>query len=518
MARDPAPGIEGPEPTEATGSLSRAGVSGIRWVAVSRLPIEVGGLATAVVLAHLVTPTDFGRAAVVNGVSMLAMILSFEGFGTPLVQRARLEPERIRTALTLSAIFGIALSVIVFLFGALAAQRLFDARTASLIELISPAFVVAAVSAPSMALLQRRLDFRRLMVCEVVPIMFQYAGSIGLAAAGLGARAIVAGFLINYILTTLMLWRFAPLPRLGFDRNAAREIVGFGATASLAGLAMAGRRNVAYIVLGALASPALTGLFWRAYQVGGEYQGKFSVVTLRVLFPLLTRTRDIAHMRRLRLRAVRANSALTFPMLGVFVLVAPEVFPFVFGERWRAAVEPAQLLTVVGATFALVAGSEGVALAVGKPRNVLSYSLIFLVLYGVASAITAPLGLVPVCVGAVVVHVIMLIVSQWLLVKRTVGLPVVSVLTDVLPALTSTIALGVLGGAVAFSLRSIAAPGLVVVVAATAAGLIAYATTLRMGFAEVWGELAQLVAQVTGGRAVGDRVRLHAASLLGRTG
>src|SRR3954447_4517622 len=66
--------------------LREATVSGVRWFALARVPTEALQLASAVALARLVSPADFGDAAVALILIPLSVILTYEGFGSALVQ------------------------------------------------------------------------------------------------------------------------------------------------------------------------------------------------------------------------------------------------------------------------------------------------------------------------------------------------------------------------------------------------------------------------------------------------
>src|SRR6188508_3353826 len=75
---------EGNHPTGSaaagsSGSLRDATFRGVRWVALARVGAESFAFVSAVVLAHLIPPSEFGRAAVPLAIVPLAVILTFEG-------------------------------------------------------------------------------------------------------------------------------------------------------------------------------------------------------------------------------------------------------------------------------------------------------------------------------------------------------------------------------------------------------------------------------------------------------
>ena len=76
----------------------------------------------------------------------------------------------------------------------------------------------------------------------------------------------------------------------------------FGAPAAVAGLSAVLERNVTFLVLAGRVSSVQVGLFWRAYQLGVEYQAKIANnITYRVAKPVLTRAERIEDLREIRM-------------------------------------------------------------------------------------------------------------------------------------------------------------------------------------------------------------------------
>src|SRR4051794_5589963 len=82
--------LSGQPPAESQ-TLTRAGlrvaaIEGVRWMALARVAAELLTVGSSIVLAHLVSPRQFGMLAVAVIVRELALMTANEGVGTPLVQ------------------------------------------------------------------------------------------------------------------------------------------------------------------------------------------------------------------------------------------------------------------------------------------------------------------------------------------------------------------------------------------------------------------------------------------------
>ena len=70
--------------------LKDAALAGVRWVVVGRGFAETAALVSSVVVAHLVSPSEFGHAAPAAFLFALASSLPNASFGSPLVQAKEL--------------------------------------------------------------------------------------------------------------------------------------------------------------------------------------------------------------------------------------------------------------------------------------------------------------------------------------------------------------------------------------------------------------------------------------------
>jgi O-antigen/teichoic acid export membrane protein len=249
-------------------SLKEATLSGVRWLMLTRILGEAVGLVAMVVLARLIAPAEFGRAAVALIFLPLATILMFEGFASALVQRESIGREHLRSAMAMSLIGGTALSVLAAGLAPLVWQPLFGARTAQLMGLAAPVFLLAGIGGVSRALLWRGLDFRRMSLIDVSALIVGNVSALVLALGGMQAPAIVLGALAQVPTGSALLLACAPPPLPRLHAGARREIGAFGVPAALAGLVDVLFRNVDYAILAARLSAAQTGVYWRAFNLG----------------------------------------------------------------------------------------------------------------------------------------------------------------------------------------------------------------------------------------------------------
>ena len=209
--KGPDPPQDGEREVMSTGQLADAVVHGTRWLVSARVFTEILLLASLVALARLIPPAEFGKFAIVLFMQELAVGVA-GGFGNALVQRSTVRREHLQAGLAIVLVFQTVLVVLtVFVLAPLLFDPLFGSETAGLIQLAAPAWLLAAVTAIPQAVLQRRLDFRRVAQIQMASLLAGAATSLTLAIAlDLDAEALVIGGIGAGVVATALSLLSAP--------------------------------------------------------------------------------------------------------------------------------------------------------------------------------------------------------------------------------------------------------------------------------------------------------------------
>jgi PST family polysaccharide transporter len=476
----------------ATPDLRAATLEGVRWIGAARAIAEAVAFGSSIVLARLIPPAEFGHAVVALFVVAIAAVPG-QGLATAVVQRRSLTEAHAQAAAFLTLAIGIVL-VIVFATIPPLLVPVFGHRTAYLLPYAGLAFFFVGFEAVPGALVSRDLDFRRLGATEAVSVICGTVTSLALALVGVNAEAVVVGA-VAYVaaLAVLMFVQRPVLPR--WNRAAAREIASFGVPAAFASVLYTVFRSVDYAILAARLPAAAVGYYWRAYQTAVEYQTKVSQIMLRVGFPVYSRAENVERMARLRGRIVRTHAALLFPFLTTLVAVAPQLVKLLYGARWHPAVVPMQILAVAGLATVVATGAAPLMLAANRPRRLFAFNACVLVGYVVVVTWFSTYGITKVCVAVMVYHII-IVILQFLLLERVVGISLREIGIGLLPAAVGSAVSLAVAWPLAHALAGAHASDAVVVVAASAAAALTYLLCLRFAFIDAWRDLVLIGASL----------------------
>ena len=473
---------QGAEDVLSNEDLTQAAAAGLRWVAYARIAIEVVLFATMVLLARMIPPSAFGIFAVVTIVQELALMMPMEGIGGALVQRREATRDHLRGGLALSLALSLLAAGVTVLIAVVLVGPLLGHRTEMLTIATTPYFLLGAVYAVPMAVLRRRLDFRRLSIIDLALNATRALASLALAFAGLDAPALVFGSMAGMVLALCLALAFAPVPLPGWRPKAMRELLPYGGPAALATISWTGFRNGDYAIIGSVLGPAQAGLYWRSYQLAVEYQGKVANAVAQVAFPVLARTEGTEALLALRRRMVQLLAVLVFPLLALLVILAPVVIPWLFGPAWEPAVVPCQILVAGGAATLAINTCGSALMAEGRARALLGYGVAHFAVYAGSVLAVAHLGIAAVAVAGSVVHGLFLLVAYFVLLRGRAENPLGVLWRDLAPALVACAALVALAAPARWGLEVLGAPVLPLMAGVAGAGACGYLVALRLLF------------------------------------
>ena len=362
--------------TLSTGELRRSVVSGLGWKLFSQIVAVGSRFILAIVLAHLLTPRQFGLAGMALVFTGIANIFADLSLGAALVQRTTISDDDLSTAFwtNLAAggvlwALGVALAPFVAdFFSTPAVTPLFRA-CASLAFLFS-------LTVTQTAILTREMDFRSLEIRTVVSTLAGGAAAVGLAVAGFGAWA-VGQALCTAVFSAALLWSLSPWrPKAAYSLTSLRTLGSFGAQTVFSRILSYLSLNADNLLIGRYIGSAGLGIYSIAYNVMFAPLQQIAQPIHQVLFPAFARVKE--EPERLGQAWLRGNqlvAGLMVPALLGMAVVAPDFVHTIFGARWHAATPVLQLLCLAGVAESFKMLNWAALQATGKTGRLLRFMI-----------------------------------------------------------------------------------------------------------------------------------------------
>lgn len=374
MAEPWVPADHGSEQEALRGRVAR----GLTWTILHTWGGQGLSLVVFLILARLLTPNQFGLVALAAVFVAFAQLIVDQGFGDALIQRPGLTRGHLDTAFWVAVATGALIAVTGFAMAGWIADFLDEPDLAPILQVLSLAFIISALSSTQMALLRRELAFRSLALRGLFALAGGGAVGIAMAFLNFGAWALVGQQVAASVISAATLWRVSPW-RPGFEVSAHdfRELFSFGikvvGSDTLAFLS----RNTDNLLIGIFLGPVALGIYAVAYRILDTSQKVLVSVARRLAFPALAKLQtEPERMRRAYLRLTRLAGSAILPGYVGLALVAPEMTVFLFGRRWAESGPVAAVLFLIGPVLSLQAFSGSLLTAAGHPSVVFRFRLL----------------------------------------------------------------------------------------------------------------------------------------------
>jgi PST family polysaccharide transporter len=320
-----------------------------------------------VILARLLSPSDFGVVAMAWLVTGFAGI--FHDFGTKaaVIQRRELPSALLDSVFWLNVGIGIAIAILIALLAPIIAVAMREPQLTGVLWLLALGFPIASLGLVQQALLERASRFRSVALIECCAAFAGLAAGVLAALAGWGVYSLVYQAIVAWIVVTAGLWAastWRPAWRCSLAR--IREIAGF--SGNLVGFSIVNyfARNIDTVLIGRFLGATELGYYNLAYRLMLWPLQHISRVVGRAFFPALSRLQDDKpRLRQAYVRAAAAVFLITAPLsLGLFVLREPFVLALM-GERWLKVADllfwlaPVSMVQSVGTTASWLYLSTG---------------------------------------------------------------------------------------------------------------------------------------------------------------
>jgi lipopolysaccharide exporter len=470
-------------------------INGLRWAMVGRPAVEAANLLQVAVLARLVVPAEFGRYAIALIVYLLANVPT-QTVQYSIVQRTQIDRDHLKTGVTLTVLTGLAICALCFVASYTLVPVLFGARTAVLVRLMIPACFINSVNTVQIAIMTRRLEFRRLSLLDFTFTLVSAVTSISLAAVGLNGEALVLGVLAGSIAGCILTccWILPPVPN--FCRRAARDLLHFGVAASSGAASTVCFQNCDYVIIGARLGALQAGYYFRAYSLSVVYQTKLSQVMSSIGYPVLARSTSEDEIDALRQRMVHTVTLVVFPLLTALAIVAPRFVTWFYGPAWHATVVPVQILTIGGAAMLVAEALVVAMLATGRARAVMKWGWCHFLAYAAIVFTVAPLGLTAIAIAAALVHTTFLMISYLQLVRGSLRRAFTTLAKDLVPAAASSVGLATVAIPASVFASKLSTPTVLYLFIIALVGGAGYFLSLRLWFPNQLRHLGRLAGRL----------------------
>jgi O-antigen/teichoic acid export membrane protein len=342
-------------------SLTTTATTGVKWSSASHFGRRALSLATNIVLARLLAPSDFGLVGMAAVVIGFVEVFRDMGTAAAIIQRPKVSELLLSSIFWINAVFGCLAMAVLLLVAPLFGLFYQSASVVPVLQMLSFSFPLSGLGILQQAMMERRLAFQTLAKIEIVTAAVASAVGILSALSGFGVWSLVYQTLVSTLLTTVLLWFVTRWrPRFAFSWNETRSVMRFSINLTAFNVFNYFARHSDNFLIGRYLGAEALGYYDLAYKLMVYPLQGISAVIGRVMFPLYAQLQDdLKTFRSAFLSVAWAIAFVSFPMMLGLAVVAQRFVLTVFGDKW----EPVIGLLVI---FAPLGAIQSVATTVGS--------------------------------------------------------------------------------------------------------------------------------------------------------
>ncbi|MEU1971722.1 lipopolysaccharide biosynthesis protein [Microbacterium sp. NPDC019599] len=363
------------QPKRGLGKIASRGAAVTLVGQILRVTLQLAGI---VLLARLLSPTDYGVTAMVLAIIGVGEILRDFGLSSAAIQAKTLSVGQRTNLFWINVGIGAVLTTIVAALAVPIADFYGDPRLLGVTLALAPTFLFNGIATQFRADLNRRFRFGQLAGVEIFAQACALGIALMLALWGWGYWALVAQQVIQAFLQVVILpflARWLPgLPRRG---EPMRSLLTFGGGLVTAQLLVYASRNVDSLVIGRMFGAQSLGYYNRAFQLMLLPLNQVNAPSTRVALPTLARLQDQPkRYAEFILFGQTILLNLVSLILAFSIAQAPAVISISLGPQWAPSVPIFQVLAIAGFFQAAAYATYWVVLSQGLMKRYLTYTIV----------------------------------------------------------------------------------------------------------------------------------------------
>jgi O-antigen/teichoic acid export membrane protein len=355
-------------------------LSNLIWKFAERITAQLVSLVVSVILARLLNPSDYGTIAIVMIFITIANVFVSDGWGSALIQKKDADELDFYSCLY----FTIGLSIFLYFVLFLCAPFI-SAFYGEGYEILTPVLrvlglrlILSAINSVQQAAISRKMQFRMFFWATLLGTIISAFVGIWMAYNGFGVWALVAQYMINTTVDTIVLaFRMKIKPKLMFSFIRLKSLLNYGWKILGSRLLLTGYQEIRSILIGKIYSSEDLAFYDKGKQFPSLIVTNIDSSIGAVLFPKLSQIQDDKQRLKETTRmSIRYSSYLLSPMMFGLAAVSTSFVTVLLTPKWLPCVPLMQMMCILYLFQPINTANLQAIKAVGKSSIVLILEII----------------------------------------------------------------------------------------------------------------------------------------------
>lgn len=347
------------------------------WTFIGRVGPMLVQFVAMMILAHLLTPQDFGQIGVLSIFLMVANTLNDAGFGGSLIKEKNITQIDCSTVFVYNTLASIIIYIILFLFSNRIEIYFHSNGLANVTKLVCLVFVINSFGMVPKALLSRKLKFKTLTFANLTGVMVASIIGIILAYNDFGVYSLV-GYQISQavVITIFVLIGSKFIIGLNFSKASFKRLFSFGFFTTCCNVVDTIYENSLSFLFGKFLSISQAGYISQAKRMEEVTTSSIAQTINSASFPILSKIQDKNKFLLEIKSLLKVVPSLLFPILMIIPLFSNQIIIITMGRKWVDAAPYLSILTYAGLFMILETLTRNFIKSLGMVSDLLKITMI----------------------------------------------------------------------------------------------------------------------------------------------
>lgn len=331
-------------------TLKKQAFSAIRWTSFSLFTRAFLQFAQISILARILTPADFGLAAIVTSIIAFLQIFADAGISNAIIHHQNISNSQQSSLywlnVSITSLIALTLAIFSGLLAAWYEQPILD----DLIMLAALAMIASSIGLQLRLKAQKSLTFAPLAKVDVSAALTGFIFAIASAFLGFGVYSLLIGSAITSVLSSLLSWIYLSdgwRPQIRLKLNEITEFLKFGGYMMANNLANSLNSQIDVLLGGKMMSAQAIGQYSIAKSLNLNIAMIVNPVVTQVGLPVMAQAQnDPALLKRIYLQTMLMTASINFPIYIFLIFFSPEVVALYLGESWASTIPLMQIFAL----------------------------------------------------------------------------------------------------------------------------------------------------------------------------
>jgi PST family polysaccharide transporter len=331
--------MDGSKTSDDGSGFARKAAANAASLGASQLGRILLTFASAVVIARLLSPDEYGVVAMAAPVIGFIGMFQELGLGAAAIQSKTLTTQESSSLFWINIVASAVVAAALLALAPLAALFYHDVRAGYVTAAGAVGAIISAFAIQHATLLNRDMRFAMISIIEFANALASFVVAALLAVWLRSYWSLILGSITGTFLQTVLTWRSTKWrPNLRPSFSEGRRFLRFGGNVTGYNVVNFALRNADNIMIGKVAGSVQLGLYDRSYKLMMMPLQSLSGPMYRLLMPMLSHMQDDPERyRRTFVFTVRALGLVAIPGIAIAAALSDRLMPFVLGDRWASA-------------------------------------------------------------------------------------------------------------------------------------------------------------------------------------